>query len=604
MIRLPASVLAATTCVLGLAAFAPAVRGQAEEAAWPSPVEGFQAPEPGEHPRLLFRRADLPALRERARTPEGQAILRRLREVLNGDDGRTLPGNMGRGTPTAEEFFPQDVGGTFSISHVAGYGLLYQVTGDRHYADLGRRAMEAALAGARGGDNRYSFRNPSGPLRAGPSLGWYALGYDLCYDGWDEAFRRQVATAIATYDEGSNMSLPALVRGARLHPRSNHWGMQVGGGAMALLAVMDDPGVDMERLRPLFEVSRRSMIRNLTEGFGDGLYFAEGDGTITMSSHIVFLPALQAWRTAGGQDFITPRPNAQWASLRWLLGTVVHEGRPHFHSRDGYAHNVWQRHSISGGGYFGIGFGVATEPQQAAWRWAYQRFFLDHDLTSGTPYDTAGQLPHHSVLAFVNWPLDIEPVNPAQVIPRAAADRAYGYAMFRNRWQDENDIVITVLAQRARGHTNAAEIGPVWITANAAGERWRLHPRHATTALRDRPDASWGRMEGEIRHFAVSRDGSAVLTTADGTSLAVDFSGNAGVEGMLVMTGPGAPDDATSVTVGGRPFRFLFLDPGADPAPRVEGDRAVVGRQAVSLQDGNLVLHNIAPPWDGPTPVP
>jgi hypothetical protein len=29
-----------------------------------------------------------------------------------------------------------------------------------------------------------------------PSLGAVAMGYDLCYDGWDEAFRLKVAKAI------------------------------------------------------------------------------------------------------------------------------------------------------------------------------------------------------------------------------------------------------------------------------------------------------------------------------------------------------------------------------------------------------------------------
>ena len=37
--------------------------------------------------------------------------------------------------------------------------------------------------------------------RAGPSLGWTAVGYDLCYDGWDDDFRRRVAHEIAAYDE-------------------------------------------------------------------------------------------------------------------------------------------------------------------------------------------------------------------------------------------------------------------------------------------------------------------------------------------------------------------------------------------------------------------
>ena len=50
---------------------------------WFVPVKGHTPPAPGEHPRLLFRKRDLPELRKRAATPEGQAILKRLRYLLD-----------------------------------------------------------------------------------------------------------------------------------------------------------------------------------------------------------------------------------------------------------------------------------------------------------------------------------------------------------------------------------------------------------------------------------------------------------------------------------------------------------------------------------------
>jgi len=75
---------------------------------------------------------------------------------------------------------------------------LYQLTGDKKYAQLGRECFEKAWAGVRDSDSeaRYSWVAPGGMLRAGPTLGWYALGYDLCADGWDADFRQKVAAAI------------------------------------------------------------------------------------------------------------------------------------------------------------------------------------------------------------------------------------------------------------------------------------------------------------------------------------------------------------------------------------------------------------------------
>lgn len=556
----------------------------AAEGPWPADIPGHTPPKAGEHPRLLFRESDLDALRKKAQTPEGKAILQELRERLNGHDGKTMPGKMGHGGgPGLDDPSNFTAKSVFTISHVAGYGFLYQITQDKHYADLGRKAMDAALAGWRGMDKRYSFRNPDGALRAGPSLGWYAVGYDLCYDGWDPDYRVKIAKEIANYNEGRNKSLPELVRGSRHRPQSNHWGMQVGGGAMALLAVLNDEGgISGKEADKLLTTSEKSMIRNLTEGFGDGGYFAEGDGTGSMSSHIIFLQALQAWKNVAGKDFITPRPNAQWTHLRWLLGTVVKDGKPHFHSRDGYPHNVWARDGISGGAYFGIGFGAATPAQKAAYLWFYNEFFKAHDLKKGTPYDTPGPYPHQSVLAFVNWPVDLEPVNPAECMPRASVDHRYSYMMFRNRWKDENDIVMTCLADRPRGHTDRKVIGPLWITANMK--------RYA-----------WGSMSGKVKHFEVMQDACASATTSDGTMLAVDFSGNSGAEAMLVMTGPGAPK-GRQVKAGSVTYSVHFINPGDDsPDPKADGEKLVVGRQTVSVKDGQLVLENTAKPWTGPT---
>jgi hypothetical protein len=536
-----------------------------EETPWPALVPGWKAPEPGEHPRLLFRKGDIPALRDRATTPEGQAILKRLRQQLNGSDGESV------GPPEM-----------WTMSHVAGFGFLYVITGDRKYAELGRQAMEQSFAGAkRKEDTRYAFKGANGALRAGPALGWHALGYDLCYNGWDEAYRNKVRDALLNYNDGPNKSLEELVRGSRHGPHSNHWGMQIGGGAMAILALMNDPGVDRSKISPLLQTSQKCFTRKLTEGYGDGGYFKEGDGTGSMG-HIAFLPAMQAWRVAGGRDFYSPRPNGQWPSLRWLLGTVVRkDGTILFHKRDGYPHNVWAG-GLSGGNYFGIAFGLATLPQKAAWLWFYNHHFKEKDLKAGTPYDTGSYYPHHSILSFVNWPFGMKEVNPAECIPRASVDHTYSYCMFRNHWQDESDIVITVLGKRPRKHTKSSEIGPIWITAFGR-------------------DSKWGMMKGDIEHFSVAQDGSSIVETSDGTCLAVDFSKASGADAMLVMTGPGAPSDKT-VTAAGATFSFKFLTEGDVPKPRAEGNGVVAGSQTIALKDGIIVLGTITGPWKGPTP--
>jgi hypothetical protein len=158
-----------------------------KELPWPSPVSGYREPAPGEHPRLLFRKAEIAKIRAKANTPEGGQIIARLRKQLNGSDGESMPMSFNPLTGTqpdgAGEYHQNAPLGAYTFSHVAGFGMLYQLTGNKKYADLGRECMDKAFEGIRDRDNRYSFKKPVGILRAGPSLGWYALGYDLCYEG-------------------------------------------------------------------------------------------------------------------------------------------------------------------------------------------------------------------------------------------------------------------------------------------------------------------------------------------------------------------------------------------------------------------------------------
>lgn len=537
---------------------------------WPVEVKGFVPPRPGEHPRLLFRRSDLQALREKANTPEGQAIIKRLRAQLDGGDGTSLP-KIGPAPKGDAENAPA---GVYSFSHVAGFGMLYQLTGDKKYADLGRQCMEKAFEGTPNFDSRYGFKNPNGALRAGPSLGWTALGYDLCYDGWDEDFRARVAQAIATYNPGANMSMVELAEGKRQHPGSNHWGMIVGGAALALQAIKDDPGVDMAKLKPLLEANEKCIKIQLTQGWGSRGFYVEGDGTGSMSSHIALLSGLQAWRIAGGRDFYTPRPYAQWMNMKWFfltaLGGDPKNLRASFPERGEYPHNIWTRDGLSGGNYFGIGMGVATDEQKAAMLWFYKHSgLMEHDQKNGFGIDAPSAYPHHSILSLVNWPVGMPEKNPGEVLPRAYSDDKAGFYAWRNRWQDKDDVIISILTRSVKG--NYGTKAETALTIQHGGRKTR-----------------WGTIRGVAGEVKPAADGSTILLTSDGSCLSIDFSRASGADAMLALSGPGAPASG-AVDLGGTKVALLFLG-GQAPKPVVEGNAIVAGGQRIRLEGKQLVL--------------
>jgi hypothetical protein len=577
-------------------AYVPRATG-VEPTPWFLPVPGHVPPAPGEHPRLLFRKADVAALRARAATPEGQAIVKRLRETLDGGSGEGMPMHYNRsdraygGNGAIEDETQKDDARTaqtadatkvmYTIGHAAGYGMLYQLTGEQRYADLGRHCFEKAFAGVRDRDDRYAWRQPGGALRAGPVVGLYALGYDLCHDGWDPEFRATVARAIQDYDEGPRTSLTSLARGTHHFPGSNHWGAQVGGASLALLAIAGDPGTDEAKVARMLEANARCIPRNLGEGFGDHGWFAEGDGAGTISSDTAFIPALQAWRVAAGKDF-TARSNAQWLTMKWVMLTLPVQGggKAPFPARGAYGHNVWARRGMSGSGTFAQGFGAITDAQKPALLWLYNRTYRDADAKAGQPFDTVNPYPHRSALALVNWPIGIAEADPATVLATAELDRAASFAMFRNRWQDGDDALVTALTQGSQGNHSVA---PGEVQVWGLGQRMRFPAR----------------VVGEIGRFTPGPHGGT-MTVGDG-AFGVDFSQASGATVVVVLatataSEPGRdareklPEGAASATVVAGPYTYtvLTLGEGGNPPVVVAGAAITVGGQPVVFDGTNL----------------
>ncbi len=551
---------------------------------WFVDVEGHEPVKPGEHPRLLFRQSDLPELRKRMETEEGQAILKRLRYLLDAEDGDSGPkvytdytkAYMGGGYLNLSSNEP----GVYTFSHPAGYGLLYQLTGEQRYADLGKEAFQKALDGQRDRDDRYSFRAPGGGLRAGPVLGWMAIGYDLCYNGWDEEFRATATRAIAEYNEGVKMNLETLAR-ATMPPGSNHFGMQVGGASLALLAIDGEPGIDQENVDVLLRIVKRNMIRNVAEGFGDGGMFQEGDGTGSMATYISYLTGLQAWKNAKGLDMVdNGRPNVPMTTLKWTYLTQVSSPGGlskkgewdrkgiHFPIRGEYGHNVWDRDGLSGAGYFAHGFAGITPEQQSAHLWFYNRFFKEGDAKIGRPFDTVSVYPHLAVSAFVNWPVGMEPVNPAEILPRITADNELGLYMWRSRWQDRGDFVMSLLAKRTSGGYMTSKPDP-FLKVN--GSNW----------------IDLKKAKG-VKNWWVSEEGDRSILTFNRKDQAflVDFSGASGEEVLLATTFPATKGE--KVRVGKQTMTFLF--PRSDQVPEitVEGSTVKVGDLTLELKGREL----------------
>ena len=684
------------TAVLGLTA---AAWAEKPAAPWPAEVEGFKPPAAGEHPRLLFRKADVPELRRRAATPEGKAMVARLRLLLGGD-GETLPDRLNTN-------FPVNIGasgpkqlpvGSFTLSHAAGYGMLYQLTGDRKYADLSRKALELMfdedlysitydkIKAARGNgwrysgtgdlsqkvmrygqpdrDERYTWTRPGARRRVGPKMAWvaaapdrrvervvdaclarrprartvldlgggpgrYARGfaarglqvtlldtpatvehvaraYDLCYEAWDEEFRRRVVRELVDYsrtpvdydmyNEGGKgpVTMDMLVN-CSYPPTSNHFGSYIGGAGMALLAVRGDAGAEAKRVEPWLATIEKQAIRLMTQGFGDHGFFAEGHGPSHMSANPAFIPFLQAARVAWGKDFISPRPNGQWLTLRWVMEAVPDaSGKawyPNYHPSS-YGPDFMARDGMSDGGEFCQGFGaLASDDQRAALLWLWNRSYGK----MAEPDFDAPIYPHRAVMALINWPIELAEKNPAEVLGRTAVDTLMGHYMFRKGFSGPDDIYFSFLLNPSGRHGYVRGPRGGNVAFYGLGHRMRF-------------SAGLG---GDRRQtfYEAQADGSGVLSFVAGgktTSIAVDYSDKTGAEAAVIIANPWFDDSdrlrsqeskqaGTALTVhprvriGDVDLLVLTAQKGKPPQPSVDGDSLRIGQRRYRFDGQKLI---------------
>ncbi len=570
---------------------------------WWTPVTGHRAPAAGEHPRLLFRREDIPALRQRAQTPEGAAILARLRRLL-GCDGEALTGLFSQTPPHHRNTAAPLPVGAFTIFHGAGFGLLHVVTGEQKYADLARASIEAMFAGRYDIDNRYSWVMPGSDLRCGRCLPGMAYAYDLCHDAWPEDFRRRVARALQDYDQpiasGGRVTLAHLTGRSRKPPGSNHYGAVIGGAGLALLAILDDPGTDAAFVSARLAEAEANLARALELGFGDAGWFAEGFGSSSSLSRIPLMEFILAERLVRGRDYRQPRPNAAWLALTWLmhLGGDGHASMP---NRGAYQTDD----DVLRDGEVATGMALVDPRFRPALAWMQRTFIApgeardDLGLRPGEESYGAQRYPIGAVHAFLGWPIGAAIRPPDGLLPLTAVDTIHGYFVARNRWRDRDDIIITHwLDYGPKGYYGTRSFKPDQAVGLVRVWGFGLRATMATSLI-----------GGPVTRYTAATDGSFAFTRGEGvgaSALAVDLSGASGAEAVVVAIGPQAGQTGSTLSNGrattrsaqlvldGLPVNVLTLQTGTPPDIRVEGRSIRIGDQHFTWDGATLCARAFA----------
>jgi hypothetical protein len=551
--------------------------------AWPIAIADHRPVQAGEHPRLFLRTTDLPRLRERAKTPEGQAIIARCKLILGGGESVRLEK------------------GQYTLFDGAAFGFLYQVTGEKKYAELAQKSVEHGWEpGVVDRDDRLSLNPPNEPMRYGPSLAAVAMAYDLCYDAWPEEFRTAQATRMQDHTatckkRGGEISLQRMAMNADCPNQvSNHFGLQVGGAGLTLLAIQGDAGTDDVKVKAWLQGVEREARKVMSEDFGETGYFSEGAGPGVIATSWTFTPWLMAERICAGRDWLATRPQglaAEWLSLRFVFQTIPINGKPQYLNATpdpGYGTEILQQAGGHHATAFCQGFGAIQPLHRPAMKWVYEQFVQPLEaaqyataVESGKPTFDIFTWPHRAMFAFINWPFTEAAENPEKTIPKAIADRHLGQFLFRNRWQDGDDTVVGVLFGGRSGDRNVKRL-MVW----GLGQQMEFCNLKQSIVGSDKVG-----QVGEIKAWKPAADGSGVLTVG-GASVGIDFSKASGADAVVVVVGDGAtgslkgggPKARTStVQAGGQTFAILTLSSGVHPEPKTEGDKVILGGQTIGF---------------------
>lgn len=166
---------------------------------------------------------------------------------------------------------------------------------------------------------------------------------------------------------------------------------------------------------------------------------------------------------------------------------------------------------------FAMGFRLYPEQQHPALKWMHDYLFDPENY-----FDDRGLLMY----SLLYYPTNIEPVNPAELGWLNYHDPEQGVVVFRNRFQDENDIVslYTATSTRVRGHQGPDNntfrligLGVPWIvgagrTGEIAGQT-NLFP-----ALNDTPETGNTDSLGILHRYQFFENGTGGYAIGSGSS--------------------------------------------------------------------------------------
>ncbi len=397
---------------------------------YPQILSSFQPLQPQEHPRLIFRAAELDQIKAKAKTPSGKAIIERLKKTLS--------------NPIQYKGYVPSGG-----YHATGYCFLALLENNPSLAQLAWPIVEK------------SIKTPGNRIfEQAPLVAGVAMAYDLCYSNWTSAQRTRVTQYLAI--EADLLSRGSSVRkGWNSSPASNWLARVKGASGLAALAIVGESELKVDPQR-VYILAKRNLIRYLNTAIGEHGFGSEGDHYTTEPWVLTVLPFFIASRQVMGEDFTTDS-NVEWF-LPHYLTRIISQGKGKIPVATYGRHRYY-----AGGPLFAVGLGTVSTKYLPAVKWTYQASLgLEGDQSFGI------DLPYQAVYALAALNDTIKPENPGQILPKVMVDAQKGFYVFRNTWQNEQDFVATIYVKHEALNSSWSfpDVGSFRISG--LGENWAI----------------------------------------------------------------------------------------------------------------------------------
>ncbi|MBW4518309.1 MAG: hypothetical protein KME16_01065 [Scytolyngbya sp. HA4215-MV1] len=422
---------------------------------------------------------------------------------------------------------PADTNWNYARSYMAREAaLMYQITNNPWYARVAY-ALLHAIDTDPDPDGRLPDRG-YGLSRATVGMG-FALAYDWAASGWTPPQREEIRGRIlasldawTTYHH-ANLSSTDF---------ASNWVAVCRGAELVMLLAIGEEGNRASRYHQL----KSWLNTHLTNAYGSSGWTQEGLGYDSYAGQFL-LPAVYAAQSIGDTDLDAAFNRRSFWRLAMMSGS--------FTPRRMFLMSGVDGGSIGDQGWMSLLFNSVPISQRPYFQYFYDRQMgLQSALPPARSFD-----PDHAgtVWALLYYPTRGSAIDPNPVFNHTLGDTQKGAFFFRDRWQDENDVLVSIMADirhhdKAWDQAEALQLGLIAYNTRFMGGPGKNGTRNAgmSALLVDGNAQVEGADVGALDVTDLNPSGSGYVIVDGGQKYArlglrriqrhflVDFSGNGG----------------------------------------------------------------------------